>query len=211
MILIIIVFVSSLLVKYDPKLHSFLDKLYSSKETNSVVSIICSLITFYIVNMIFDSPNWFEFLSNYQLKNNAKLVKSFMQIFIFALTPALFFWQKSKWNFHGLNSVSFTGLFLYFFGAFLISILILGIISCLFKSHKIRSIFLQPKSPNFANHSLNHYEIENLLKCENKYKCNFNKNQSKYYVESSKTIDLKAPLTRELQDISFKETNNLYK
>lgn len=57
MILIIIVFVSSLLVKYDPKLHSFLDKLYSSKETNSVVSIICSLITFYIVNMIFDSPN----------------------------------------------------------------------------------------------------------------------------------------------------------
>jgi hypothetical protein len=68
---------------------------------------------------------------------------------------------------------------------------------------------LQPKSANFAKTTPNHYDIEELLKDEKRYNHKVNKNQSNYYIESSKTINLKSPLINKLQDISFRKTNKL--
>lgn len=194
-LIIALILISLLADEQRQSLHSFLIKLHSSKDTNTIVSIVSSLITLCLINVIFDSPNWFEFLRNYQLKSNAKTAKSIVQIFIFASAPALFLWQKYVFDFHGLSSLSYTGLFLCYISALLVSVFIIASVSWLFKCQKFRSLFLQPKSVSSTDISFDHCDIDDLIKAEKKHGDN---------IEASKIV-----LKEKLQNLSFKNTNNL--
>lgn len=180
-------------------LHSFLTTLHSREKTSGITSLVSAGFSLFIVNMFFDCPNWFLFLKNYQLKENSQLTKTFLQLSIFSVLLGLFIWQDHnsiKIFSTEFNIISYTGLFAYLYLALLLSVLILAFFSFLFHRKLFRSLLLQPKSANFAVSSPNHYDIDDLIKSEQK------NNNSEFQFSA---------LEEKLQELSFKNSNNLYK
>lgn len=158
-------------------------------------------------------PKFLSLDDKYSLTESARITQLLISLAAIAFSPATYFWQSwTPSKTLGLpKDLSYFAVLVGYFGYWFIPLTIISmLLMAFFRGSKcLFNWMLQPKSANFAKTTPNHYDIEELLKNEKRYNHKVNKNQSNYYIESSKTINLKSPLINKLQDISFKKTNNL--
>lgn len=129
--------------------------LHSRNESDDMYNLIIASINIYVLDIIFDSPNWYQFLSDYQLNSKIKQFKYFLQLFIFSVSLALFVWQ-SKNNFTiklsflsiRLKLANFHSLVIIIILMMLISVIFVWFIGILYKSDKFKSIMLEHKNSN---------------------------------------------------------------
>lgn len=195
----------------DAYLYQPLKQLHNSN--NHIVTILLTISFFLINNFTFSMPKFLSLDDKYSLTESARITQLLISLAAIAFSPATYFWQSwTPSKTLGLpKDLSYFAVLVGYFGYWFIPLTIISmLLIAFFRGSKcLFNWMLQPKSANFAKTTPNHYDIEKLLRDEKRYNHKVNKNQSNYYIESSKTINLKSPLVNKLQDISFKKTNKL--
>lgn len=189
--IIMLLIVASICFWGDYFLSSPLRKLHNAPYQN--MTLLISIFIFLISNFIFSIPKFLSLDAKYTFTENARFTQLFISLGT-AVVPATFY-EWLKWHPHGETDISYlAALVAYFSGLFFILSFIAIITMIFFRvCNPFFHWMLQPKSANFANLSSNHYDIDDLLKSEQKYK------------------NPKKALESKLQKLSFKNANNLYK
>ena len=197
----------------DAYLYQPLKQLHN--VNNNIVAILITIFFFLINNFAFSMPKFLSLDDKYSLTESARITQLLISIGAIAFSPAAYNWQLwTPSKVLGLpKDISYFSVLVAYFGYWFIPLVIISmvLIACFRGSKHLFNWMIQPKSANFANFSSNHYDIDDLLKSENTYKSKKNKFHETSYIESTKTMNPDDPLTNNLQDISFKKTNNLYK